>query len=341
MNEKIIRQFEADRPYLRAVAYRMLGSTGDADDAVQEAWLRLSRADASAVENLRAWLTTIVARVSLDMLRSRQSRREDPPDEQVLAAVPDAEKTPRSRTGTAFGRFNWAGASGGAGKIVALRALGVRAARYVRCAVQRHRAHRRLFTCPPRVNSPVARVAACAAPRRSDDTDFARRRAVAEAFLQASRDGDFAGLLAVLDPDVVNRVDAFSAPPHGLEMRGATKVAKAASSFSQRNPWRGLALVNGEIGVIVAPRGRLQIALLLTISDDKISAMQIISDPARLAQLDVQVLAEAARAKERTHENQRNESRRLIFIFVKPKSGMTKIEKLRSIVLDCRTERRN
>jgi RNA polymerase sigma factor (sigma-70 family) len=286
---QIAEQFEANRDHLRAVAFRMLASRGEAEDAVQEAWLRLHRSDTSNIENLRAWLTTVVARVSLDMLRSRQSRREDTLEDEVLEAVADEEKH-----GNPAHELLLADSVG-----LALLVVLEKLSPSERLAFVLHDLFdvpfndiARIVNCSP----PAARQLASRARRRvrgtegAADADFARRRAVAEAFFQASRDGDFEGLLKVLDPDVVNRVDAFSAPPQGREIRGAIAVAKAASGYSRRTQGRELALINGEIGIIVAPQGRLQIALLLTISDDKISAMEIISNPERLAQLDIRVL---------------------------------------------------
>ena len=281
-------QFEAHRAHLHGVAYRMLASSSEAEDAVQEAWLRLNRADASDVENLRAWLTTVVARVSLDMLRARQSRREDEAPDEVLEAVTD-EQTKHPE-----GEALLADAVG-----LALLVVLDRLSPSERLAFVLHDMFdvpfndiARVIDCSPA----SARQLASRARRRvrgtqdQADADFARRYAVAQAFFRASRDGDFEGLLAVLDPDVVNRVDAFAAPPLGLEIRGADKVARAASGFSRRYQWRSLALVNGEIGVIVAPQGQLQVALVLTIAGEKISAMQVISAPAQLAQLDVRAL---------------------------------------------------
>lgn len=288
-NHLLAAQFEANRDYLRAVAFRMLASPAEAEDAVQEAWLRLHRSDARTVENLRAWLTTVVARISLDMLRSRQSRREDAAEDRVLEAVADEEKRHNPEDEVLLAD------SVGLALLVVLERLSPSE----RLAFVLHDMFdvpfndiARIVDCSP----PAARQLASRARRRvhgtetTADPNFARRRAVAEAFFQASRDGDFEGLLKVLDPDVVNRVDAFAVPPLGLEIRGATKVAKAASGYSKRTPGRVLALINGEVGIIIAPQGRLRIAMLLTITGDKISAMEVISDSARLVQLDIRVL---------------------------------------------------
>ena len=283
-------QFEAHREHLRGVAYRMLASSSEAEDAVQEAWLRLDRADASEVENLRAWLTTVVARVSLDMLRTRQSRREEPLELDEMDAW--ASDNPAAETELAD--------SVGLALLVVLERL----APADRLAFVLHD----MFGLPFEeiasiVNrSPAAtRQLASRARRRArgqselEQTDFARQREVAQAFLLASRGGDFEALLAVLDPDVVNRVDAVAAPPRGLEMRGAHNVARAATRFSSRGQFSRLALINGAIGIVVAPQGRLQLVLLLTVTGDKISALEIVAEPTRLATLDIRVIEIAER----------------------------------------------
>ena len=287
-------QFEAHRDHLHGVAYRMLASSSEAEDAVQEAWLRLDRADAGEVENLRAWLTTVVSRVALDMLRARQSRREEPLELDALDAW--ANDNPAAETELAD--------SVGLALLVVLERL----APAERLAFVLHD----MFGLPFEeiaaiVNrSPAAtRQLASRARRRVhgqaqgqselESTDFARQREVAQAFLIASRGGDFEALLAVLDPDVVNRVDAVAAPPRGLEMRGAQSVARAATSFSARGQFSRLALIDGAIGIVVAPRGRLQLALLLTVTGDKISQMEIVAAPTRLATLDIRVIEVAQR----------------------------------------------
>ena len=205
MNERdyLAERFEEHRTHLRAVAYRMLGSLSVVDDAVQEAWLRLSRVDAAGIDNLGGWLTTVVARVCLDMLRSRQSRREEP-------LTPDAPEP--VATGT---------------------------------------------------------------------------RGVVEAFISALRAGDFEGLLAVLDPDLVVRADMAAGAP--TEIRGAAAWAKGAVAYGHLARLTRPALVDGAIGVVVAPEGRLVRALRFTIVDDKISEIEVIGNPARLGELDVSI----------------------------------------------------
>lgn len=299
MNENFLlaEQFEDNRRHLHAVAFRMLASNSEAEDAVQEAWLRLNRTDTSAVENLRAWLLAVVARVSLDMLRSRQARREDAAEDQILEAVTDEEKRHNPEQEALL-----ADAVG-----LALLVVLDRLSPSERLAFVLHDMFdvpfndiARIVECSP----PAARQLASRARRRvrgtemSSDADFERRREVAQAFLQASRDGDFDGLLAVLDPEVLHRVDAFAAPPRGRETRGVTTLARAATSFSRRGQVSQLALLDGEIGIIVAPLGRLQVALHLTMNGDKISIIEVITDPARLAQLDIGLLPDKVQVRQ-------------------------------------------
>ena len=285
-NNAITEQFEAHREHLRGVAYRMLASSSEAEDAVQEAWLRLDRADAGEVENLRAWLTTVVARVALDMLRARQSRREEPLELDALDAW--ASDNPAAETELAD--------SVGLALLVVLERLSP--------------AERLAFVLHDMFGLPFEEIAAIinrspAATRQLASrarrrvrgqselelTDLARQREVAQAFLLASRGGDFEALLAVLDPDVINRVDAVAAPPRGLEIRGARNVARAAASFSARGQFSRLALIDGAIGIVVAPQGHLMLAMELTFAGDKISQMEIVAEPARLARLELAVLA--------------------------------------------------
>jgi RNA polymerase sigma factor (sigma-70 family) len=278
------KRFEENRAHLRAVAYRMLGSASEADDAVQEAWLRLSRSDTSGVENLGGWLTTVVARVCLDMLRSRKSRREESLDargSEPMAgrphtADPEQEAMLADSVGLAL--------------LVVLETLDPAE----RLAFVLHD----MFALPfdeiaPIVGrSPAAarqlasrgrrRVHAAGAPSPADLTG---QRAVVEAFLAAARAGDFEGLLAVLDPDVVRRIDAAGAP----ELRGAQAVARGALAGAQRAPV-AVVLVNGSVGVVVAPGGRLSTAITFKIERGRIVEMDVITDPARLRQLELGVL---------------------------------------------------
>jgi RNA polymerase sigma factor (sigma-70 family) len=294
-------EFENHRAHLRAVAYRMLGSAGEADDAVQETWLRLSRAEAGGVDNLGGWLTTVVARICLDMLRSRKSRREQP-----LAA--DAPETFADDAGGQPDTELRIADSIGLAMLVVLETL----APAERIAFVLHD----LFDVPfdeiaPIVGrSPTAtRQLASRARRRvqggpalDDDDDEQTRRAqqrqIVDAFLAASRDGDFARLLVALDPEVVLRADraavdaaaaraAAGAPSLSPELRGARAVA---DSFRGRAQAARAALIDGHPGAAWAPGGVPQAAIAFTLAGDKIVAIDIIMDPARLRDLEVTIL---------------------------------------------------
>jgi len=284
MDEKnyLTEKFEANRARLRAVAYRMLGSRSEVDDAVQETWLRLSRSDTSAVENLGGWLTTVIARVCLDMLRSRKSRREEPMGPHVPEPVAD----------DASGRDAEMADSVGAALLVVLETL----APAERLAFVLHD----MFGVPFEEIAPIvgrtpaaARQLASRARRRVQgapppDTDLSRQRKIVEAFLAASRDGDFEGLLAVLDPDVVFRADQAAQRLGSLaEIRGAAAVAE---TFKGRAQAAKPAFVDGALGVAVIFGGKLRIALRLTFSGDRISAVEAVADAGRIAGFDVEVL---------------------------------------------------
>ena len=286
----LAEQFEENRTHLRAVAYRMLGSISEADDAVQEAWLRLSRSDTSSVENPGGWLTTVVARVCLDMLRSRRSRREEPlgarfSDPIVSRAEgidPEREALLADSVGLAL--------------LVVLETL----APAERLAFVLHD----MFAVPFEEIAPIVgrspaatRQLASRARRRVQgatnvpDTDLARQWEVVDAFLTASRDGDFDALLAVLDPDVVLRADG-GAIRAGLsrEVRGAQAVVDQAHTFSGLVPFVQPALVNGAAGVVVAPGGQPFAVIGCTVRGGKIVEIDILADPERLRQLDLTVL---------------------------------------------------
>ena len=286
----LVEQFEAHRTHLRAVAYRMLGSLGEADDAVQEAWLRLNRSDTSGVKNLGGWLTTVVARVCLDMLRSRKSWREESLDAYVTEPIVSREDA------TAPEQEALLADSVGLALLVVLETL----APAERLAFVLHD----MFAVPfdeiaPIVGrSPAAtRQLASRARRRVHgearvpNADLARQREVLKAFDAAARGGDFAALVAVLDPDVVVRADFAAVPPGGLrEVRGALAVAGQALIFSQRARFAQLALVNGAVGAVVAPRGRLLLVMTFKFTGERIAEIDVIADPARLRQLDLAVL---------------------------------------------------
>jgi len=285
-------RFEAQRSRLRGVAYRMLGSLSEAEDAVQESWLRASRAETSAVENLGGWLTTVVARVSLDMLRSRKSRREE-----SLAEEPAKPAAGRPDTVDPEQEALLAD-SVGLALLVVLEHL----TPTERLAFVLHDLFGMSFDdiSPIVGRSPAAaRQLASRARRRVRGRDAAVRadvkaqRQVVEAFLAAAREGDFDALLGVLDPDVVRRADAAALPPGATrELRGAQGVAKGALAGARRagSPPVALALINGKVGVVVAPRGRLTMAMQFEVRDARIVAIDVVADPDRLRRLDVGLL---------------------------------------------------
>jgi RNA polymerase sigma factor (sigma-70 family) len=286
-------QFEASRPRLRAVAYRMLGSGAEADDAVQEAWLHISRTRGDGVENLGGWLTTVVARVCLDMLRARKSRREEPLDRQPADQVAGraSEVDPGGPESEAL-----LADSVGLAMLVVLDTLPPAE----RVAFVLHD----MFDLPfgeiagITGRSPAAaRQLASRARRRVKGpatvrgAGLARQREVVEAFLGASRDGDFGALLAVLDPDVELRADESAAPP-GTPRRliGAAAVSRQARAYSSRARFGRIVLIDGAVGLVLARRGRLWMALKLTVTDGKITEMDVVADPDRLSQLTLAVL---------------------------------------------------
>jgi RNA polymerase sigma-70 factor (ECF subfamily) len=288
-HELLTDRFETNRAHLRAVAFRMLGSLSEADDAVQEAWLRLRRTDVSGVENLGGWLTTVVSRVALDMLRSRGSRREEPLDERT-AEAPAVSGGPDPEQETLLAD------SVGLALLVVLETLPPAE----RLAFVLHD----LFGVPFDEIAPIverspaaARQLASRARRRvqgapaSSDADLRRRSEVVDAFLAASRAGDFDALLALLDPDAVLRVDRSLLPPGApAEVRGATAVARAHLAASRGARFARAALVDGRPGVVVAPSGRLLLVLALQIEAGRIAAIDAIADRERLARLDLAVL---------------------------------------------------
>ena len=296
--------FEENRDHLRAVAYRLLGSISDADDAVQDTWLRLTGADTREVENLTGWLTTVVARVSLNMLRSRRHRQEEP----VGDSWPEAAEM-AAFAGTA-------GGAGGAGRVgdpedEAVLADSVGLALLVvldtltpaeRLAFVLHDMFAMPFTEVAAVlgrSADATRQLASRARRRvrgapSPDraADLARQREVAAAFLAAARGGDFSALVAVLDSDVTLTADATAAPSgRPAQLHGAKTVARGAVMASGDAARSQLALVNGAVGIVSAPGGRLETVLALTVSAERrITAIDVIADPARLRRLRLAVL---------------------------------------------------
>ena len=289
-HDQLARQFEQHRGQLRAVAYRMLGSLAEAEDAVQEAWLRLSRSDVSDVGNLAGWLTTVVSRVCLDMLRSRKSRREDSLDTFVPDPIisreagglgPEDEALQADAVGLAL--------------LVVLETL----APAERLAFVLHDMFGVSFDEIAEIvdKSPAAtRQLASRARRRvqgapRSDGDTGRQRAVMEAFMAASRSGDFEALLALLDPDVVLRADAgaataeFAGPAVSKLVRGARAVVEQALLFGRMAPYMEVATINGEPGGITVVNGRLMGVMAVTVADGKITQIDILADIERLKEL--------------------------------------------------------
>jgi RNA polymerase sigma-70 factor (ECF subfamily) len=288
--EWLAKQFDENRSHLRAVAYRMLGSLSDADDAVQEAWLRLSRSDSSGIDNLAGWLTRVVARVCLDMLRSRSSRREDSLSAQLT------EPVARSVSATDPEQEALLADSVGLALLVVLDRL----TPAERLAFVLHDlfgvSFDEIATMVGR-SPDAARQLASRARRRVQGgaavpaADRTQQRGVVDAFLAALRGGDVEGLLAVLDPDVVVRVDETGARPGApREIRGAQNWAKGAVAFSQLARFAQPALVDGDVALVFAPGGRLFRVLQFAITRGKIAKVDVVADPARLREFDLAVL---------------------------------------------------
>ncbi|QES48947.1 RNA polymerase subunit sigma-70 [Streptomyces venezuelae] len=283
-------RFEERRSHLRAVAYRMLGSLSEAEDAVQEAWFRLDRTSTREVENLGGWLTTVVARVCLDQLRVRRARREEPLGVRVPEPIlsPPEGLDPEQEVLLAD--------SVGLALLVVLEQL----APAERLSFVLHD----MFGVPFDEIAPIverspaaARQLASRARRRVQgaapvpDTDLIRQRRVVGAFLSASRSGDFEELLTVLDPEVVLRVDLGEAGGGASRLvRGAAAVARQALTFQRLSPYARPALVNGAPGVVTMPEGKPVALMGFTVSGGRIVAIDVLADPARLERLDVTVL---------------------------------------------------
>ncbi|HTG31773.1 MAG TPA: sigma-70 family RNA polymerase sigma factor [Thermoanaerobaculia bacterium] len=286
-HDGLAERFEEHRTHLRAVAYRMLGSLGEADDAVQEAWLRLSRSDTSGVENLGGWLTAVVARVCLDMLRSRKSRREEALDEHLPDPIDGIDPGADPEQAVLLAD------SIGPALLVVLETL----APAERLAFVLHD----MFAVPFEEIAPIvgrspaaARQLASRARRRvqgmatAPSADLTRKREVVEAFLAASRNGNFDALLALLDPDVVLRADSAAVRMGASsEVRGVQTVA---TTFSGRAQAAQLALVNGAVGAVWAQGGQPRVVFNFTITDGKIVGIDLLADPELLGQLDWEAL---------------------------------------------------
>jgi RNA polymerase sigma factor (sigma-70 family) len=280
-------RFEEHRPHLRTVAYRMLGSANDAEDAVQEAWIRLSRSDSNAVENLGGWLTTVVARIALDMLRSRTSRREEPVSE--VPPEPAHDGTPGTQPEEAIMIAD----SLGPAMLVILETLSPAE----RIAFVLHD----MFAVPFDEIGPIvgrspaaARQLASRARHRVQGADPAgavdrsRARRTVEAFLSASRDGDFGALLALLDPEVVLTADADAVRVGASQVRGSQAVAE---TFAGRARAARLAWINGQPGLVWAPGGKAQVVFGFTVEEDKITAIQLLANSATLDDLDIVLMS--------------------------------------------------
>jgi RNA polymerase sigma factor (sigma-70 family) len=269
-NDVLAQRFETHRAHLRSVAYRILGTEAEAQDAVQETWVRLSRSEVAGIENLQGWLTTVIARICLDQLRSRKTRHEVPYDsspEPVIEAGPEDEAVLADSIGEAL--------------MIVIGTL----APAERIAFVLHD----IFSVPFHEVAQVvgrspsaAKMLASRARRRigvteaAPGTDMKRQNEIVEAFLAASRNGDFEALLAILDPDVEVRADV-------AVVRGAADVARRALTFSGQVQFAQVAVVNGSMGIAVAPRGRLVTVMAFKFSGARITHVEVITDPARLA----------------------------------------------------------
>lgn len=289
--EMLADRFEAHRGHLRGVAYRMLGSLSDADDAVQEAWLRLSRTDADEIENLAAWLRTVVSRLCLDMLRSAVKRHEEPAGEQLPERIPQSGDSGDPEEEVLLAD------SVGRALLVVLDTLGPAE----RVAFVLHD----LFAVPFDQIAPVvertqvatkklasrARHKVQAPPDALAAPVLTEHRRVVETFLAAARTGDLEALLTVLAPDVVRTADLSALPKGGTAViRGARAVADETVLLKRNARFAEPALVGGAVGLVVAPRGRLLLALVIRVEGGRVAAYEVVADPARLRALDVAVL---------------------------------------------------
>lgn len=285
--DRLAERFEEHRPHLRAVAYRLLGSRSQAEDAVQEAWLRLDRSQTDGIRDLKGWLTTVVGRLCLDMLRSRQSRHEQPVDqlpEPIVGSYDGGDPEEEALLGDMVG--------------LALLVVLDKLDPAERVAFVLHDVFDISFDeIAPIVgrSSTATRKLASRARRRVEgaplpDPDLARQRRVVDAFLAATREGDFEALLTVLDPDVVLRAD--SAIPRGAptEVRGAPAVAARALTFSRVAGTAHAARVNGAAGFVVGRRGRPFAVIACTVTRGKIAEMDVVADPARVRELNLTTL---------------------------------------------------
>ncbi len=284
--EWLTERFEQHRPHLRAVAYRMLGSVGESDDALQEAWLRIRDQDPGTVEDMRAWLTTVVGRVCLNMLRSRAARREE-----LSAHVPDPVVSFEEDD---LEHETLLAESVGLALLVMLDAL----TPAERLAFVLHDVFGVPFadiaTALDRSEASAQQLASRGRRRLRNspepDRDLARQRRVVDAFFAASRDGDFGALLEVLDPSVELRIDGgVLRAEASLVLRGADSVAAHTATYSKLYPFVRAALVNGAAGAVVAPPGRVFSVMAFTVTNGKIAQIDVLLDPERLEQLDLTI----------------------------------------------------
>ncbi|MFE7432873.1 sigma-70 family RNA polymerase sigma factor [Streptomyces tendae] len=286
-SDDMARRFERDRPRLRAVAYRILGSLGEADDALQDAWLRADRADTSEVDNPSGWLTTVVARVCLNLLRARDARREEP--------LADGARRQPAVTGTAADPAEEAQLADevGIALLIVLDALGP--------------AERLAFVLHDMFDVPFDEIAAMldktpAATRQlasrarrrvrgvpAPEADLPRRRRAVDAYLAATRGGDFDALVALLHPDVVLSADAAVVPtPEPVTVSGVERVARGAMASMVRARAAAVVLVDGRVGMATAEHGRLRVVLRFDFAaDGRITGIDVIAEPARLNELDI------------------------------------------------------
>ena len=290
--ERLAEQFQQHRSHVRAVAYRMLGSVTEADDAVQETWIRFSRTDVSGVDNLRGWLTTVVGRVCLDMLRTRVSRREDPLD----VHVPDPIIRAIGRRGEGPEADAIIADSVGLALLVVLEKLEPAE----RLAFVLHDVFGMTFEeIAPIVDRSVVATRQLASRARrkvkgqapTSDADLRRQRVVVDAFLAAVQQGDFEALVAVLDPEILLRADGGAAKGMSRLVRGAQAVVAQAAAFSKLGLSSEVVLVNGNVGVVSRlPDGRVLSVIGFTIADGKVLEMDILADPDRLGRLDLSAI---------------------------------------------------
>lgn len=286
-DSRLIERFEANRSRLRAIAYRMLGSVHDADDALQECWIKLSRTDASQIENLAGWLTTATGRVCLDVLRARKSRREEALETSAVAIPSHFAEPPASEAMLAE--------AVGLALLVVLERL----TPTDRLAFVLHDLFGMNFIEIGRIlgrSAAAARQIASRARRRvqgapmRSDADLNKSRKVVDVFLAASRSGDLNALLAVLDPRVVSRVDQARSAGEPTVLRGADEVARQTQENMRLARFARTAMVNGRIGAIVAPAGRLRVVLSLKVTNGRIAVIKAITAPSALRKMRISVL---------------------------------------------------